>query len=52
MAFCSSGSKVVKPGNVVNKGDLIVELSNPQLHQQLVEAEWELEAMEKKFIRA
>ncbi|TQV86016.1 efflux RND transporter periplasmic adaptor subunit [Aliikangiella coralliicola] len=37
---------IVKAGNVVKKGDLIVELSNPQLYQQLAEAKWEVEAME------
>lgn len=37
---------VVKAGNVVKQGDLIIELSNPQLVQQLSEARWELEAME------
>lgn len=36
----------VKAGNVVKKGDVIVELSNPQLVQELAEAQWELEAQE------
>lgn len=36
----------VKAGNIVNTGDLIVELNNPQLVQQLAEAQWELEAQE------
>ncbi len=36
---------VVKAGNVVRQGDLIVSLSNPKLAQQLAEARWELEAM-------
>ena len=36
---------VLKAGNIVKAGDLIVELSNPQLTQQLVEAQWELAAM-------
>lgn len=35
---------VVKPGKLVKKGDLIVELSNPQLEQLLEETRWELEA--------
>lgn len=37
---------VVKPGNYVKAGDLMVELSNPKLVQQLSEAKWELAAME------
>ncbi|MCW8876595.1 MAG: HlyD family efflux transporter periplasmic adaptor subunit [Kangiellaceae bacterium] len=37
---------IVKAGNVVKEGDLIVLLSNPQLERQLAEAKWELEAME------
>jgi len=35
---------VVKPGKMVKKGELIIELSNPQLHQLLEETQWELEA--------
>lgn len=35
---------VVKPGKAVKKGELIIELSNPQLQQLLEETEWELEA--------
>lgn len=35
---------VVKPGKLVKKGDLIVELSNPRLQQLLEETQWELEA--------
>lgn len=35
---------VVKAGTWVKKGDLIVELNNPQLVQLLEETEWELEA--------
>lgn len=35
---------VVKPGKLVKKGDLIVELSNPRLQQLLEETKWELEA--------
>ncbi len=38
--------RVVKPGNSVRRGDLIVELSNPQLVQKLAEATWELSALE------
>ena len=36
----------VKPGKMVREGDLIVELSNPQLVQKLEETVWELEALE------
>lgn len=35
---------VVKPGKNVNRGDLIVELSNPRLVQLFEETQWELEA--------
>jgi multidrug efflux pump subunit AcrA (membrane-fusion protein) len=35
---------VVKPGTLVKRGDLIVELSNLQLLQLLEETQWELEA--------
>lgn len=35
---------LVKPGKLVQKGDLIVELSNPRLVQLLEETQWELEA--------
>lgn len=35
---------VVKPGRMVKKGELIIELSNPQLQQLLEETRWELEA--------
>jgi HlyD family secretion protein len=35
---------LVKPGKIVNQGDLIVELSNPQLVQSLEETKWELKA--------
>lgn len=38
--------RIVKPGNAVKAGDLIVELSNPQLVQRLAEATWELAALE------
>jgi len=37
---------LVKPGAEVVAGQLLVELSNPQLHQSLEEARWELEALE------
>lgn len=40
---------VLKAGNVVQKGDLIVELSNPQLLQRLEETKWELKALEEEF---
>jgi len=35
-----------KAGAKVKKGDLLLELSNPQLLQQLTEAEWEFQATE------
>ncbi|MFT4927272.1 MAG: HlyD family secretion protein [Phenylobacterium sp.] len=35
---------LVKPGAVVAKGDLLMELSNPQLRQLAEETRWELEA--------
>lgn len=41
--------RLIRAGHVVEKGDLIVELSNPQLIQQLAEAKWELEALEAEF---
>jgi len=41
---------VLKPGNVVQTGDLIVELSNPQLVQQLAEATWEHEALDAEVM--
>lgn len=37
---------LVKAGAQVKQGDLILELSNPQLLQQLDESRWELEEME------
>lgn len=40
---------VLKAGNIVKKGDLIVELTNPQLVQQLAEAQWELQAMDSEL---
>ncbi|MEW6991540.1 efflux RND transporter periplasmic adaptor subunit [Colwelliaceae bacterium 6441] len=36
---------IVKAGNIVKEGDLIVKLSNPRLLQELAEIKWELEAM-------
>lgn len=36
---------VVKPGKAVQKGELIIELSNPRLKQLQEETKWELEAM-------
>lgn len=37
--------RFVKAGDVVKKGDLIVELRNQELEERLVEYKWELEAM-------
>jgi len=37
---------LVKPGAEVEAGQLLVEMSNPELHQVLEEARWELEAVE------
>jgi multidrug resistance efflux pump len=34
----------VKAGAVVNKGDVLIQLSNPELHRELETARWELEA--------
>jgi len=34
----------VKPGAKVQKGDVLVQLSNPELHRNLEKARWELEA--------
>lgn len=45
-------SLAVKAGNKVKTGDLIVELSNPQLVQQLAETQWELEAEEAQLAAA
>ncbi|ESP93119.1 MULTISPECIES: efflux RND transporter periplasmic adaptor subunit [Pseudoalteromonas] len=38
-----------KAGAVVKKGELLFELSNPELEQQLVEARWELQALESEM---
>ena len=35
-----------KAGAEVKKGDLLLELSNPQLQQELTQARWELQALE------
>jgi HlyD family secretion protein len=40
---------ILKAGNVVKAGDLIVELANPQLVQQLAEAKWEFEALDSEL---
>ncbi|NQZ20703.1 MAG: efflux RND transporter periplasmic adaptor subunit [Colwellia sp.] len=37
---------LIKAGAKVKKGDLLLELNNPQLQQQLIEAQWELLAIE------
>lgn len=34
----------VKPGAYVNKGDILIQLSNPELHRELEKARWELQA--------
>ena len=34
----------VKPGARVNKGELLVQLSNPELHRELEKVSWELKA--------
>ncbi len=39
-----------KAGAKVKKGELLLELSNPQLQQQLTEAEWELQALEAEML--
>lgn len=41
--------RVLKAGHIVQKGDLIAELANPQLVQQLAEAQWELTATEEEL---
>jgi len=35
-----------KAGAIVKKGDLLLELSNPQLQQELTQAQWQLQALE------
>ena len=35
---------LIKPGAVVNRGDLLVQLSNPELHRALEKVRWELAA--------
>ncbi|MDP2562592.1 efflux RND transporter periplasmic adaptor subunit [Psychrobium sp. 1_MG-2023] len=35
---------LIKPGSVVKEGDVLVTLSNPQLHRELTTAKWELAA--------
>jgi HlyD family secretion protein len=37
---------LIKAGALVNEGDLLMELSNPQLEQRLEETRWELDEME------
>lgn len=39
----------LKPGNVVTKGDLILEMSNPQLEKELAEALFDLESKEEEL---
>ena len=39
-------NRAVKAGSIVKAGDLIVELRNPELMQQLMEAQWEFEAQD------
>ena len=41
--------RMVKAGNLVNKGDPIVVLDNSRLVQQLAEAEWEFAALEAEL---
>ena len=36
---------LIKPGDPVTKGEIIMELSNPELVQQMEETHWELEAV-------
>ncbi|WP_448548053.1 HlyD family secretion protein [Thalassotalea fusca] len=35
---------MVKPGAKVNEGDILIYLSNPELHRELEQAQWELSA--------
>lgn len=39
----------VRAGHTVDAGDVIIELSNPQLEQQLEESQWELEALSEQL---
>lgn len=39
---------IKKAGAIVKRGDLLFELSNPQLQQELAEAKWELQALESE----
>lgn len=41
--------RVVRPGKQVKKGDLIVQLANPQLEQQMTELQWELAALTEEM---
>ncbi len=41
---------LVKPGDAVTKDQIIMELSNPELVQQMEETRWELEAVEAQTI--
>ena len=55
VAWISSGVEakveriIVKAGKVVRAGDVIAELSNPELKQQLAEAQWEYEAQQAEL---
>lgn len=40
----------LRAGNKVNQGDVIAVLANPELSQQLTEAQWELTAQREEFI--
>lgn len=41
--------RVLRPGAVVRPDSVILELSNPDLEQQLVDAEWQLKAAEAEY---
>ena len=41
---------LIKPGDAVIKGELILELANPELVQQMEETRWELEAVEAQTL--
>jgi len=43
---------LVKPGATVKAGDLLIELTNPQLERRLEETRWELEAQEAETAAA